>query len=71
MKIAEIRELSTKELIERIDNEKGFLKKLKLNHAISPLDNPQKIKISRRTIAKMMTELKMRHLQEQKAKPNA
>jgi large subunit ribosomal protein L29 len=71
MKTAEIRELSTKELQERIDNEKRFLKKLKLNHAISPLDNPQKIKISRKTVARLMTEVKKRELESQKANPNA
>jgi large subunit ribosomal protein L29 len=62
MKISEIKELSTPDLLERIDTEKTMLVRLKLNHAISPLDNPQKIKQSRITIARLMTELRIREL---------
>lgn len=60
MKISEIKELSTSDLKERLDTEKTMLNRLKLNHAISPLDNPQKIKLSRQTIARLMTELRYR-----------
>ena len=62
MKISEIRELSTPDLLERIDTEKTMIVRLKLNHAISPLDNPQKIKEARLTIARLMTELRSREL---------
>jgi large subunit ribosomal protein L29 len=62
MKISEIRELSTPDLLERIDTEKTMLVRLKLNHAISPLDNPQKIKEARLTIARLMTDLRSRAL---------
>jgi large subunit ribosomal protein L29 len=62
MKISEIKELSTPDLLERIDTEKTMLVRLKLNHAISPLDNPQKIKEARLTIARLMTELRTREL---------
>lgn len=62
MKISEIRELSTPDLLERIDTEKTMLVRLKLNHAISPLDNPQKIKQARLTIARLITELRIREL---------
>jgi large subunit ribosomal protein L29 len=62
MKISEIRELSTPDLLERIDTEKTMLVRLKLNHAISPLDNPQKIKEARLTIARLMTEMRTREL---------
>ncbi len=40
MKNSEVRELSDKELLERIENEKETLVRMKLNHAVSPLDNP-------------------------------
>jgi large subunit ribosomal protein L29 len=66
MKATEIRELSLKELQERIDNEKSMLIKQKLNHAISPLDNPQKIKVTRRNIARLMTILRQKQLNETK-----
>ncbi len=64
MKSSEIRELSNQELLERIDNEKTALVRTKLNHAISPLDNPQKIKESRKTIARLMTEMRKRELND-------
>jgi large subunit ribosomal protein L29 len=64
MKSSEIRELSNQELLERIDNEKISLVRMKLNHAISPLENPQKIKESRRTIARLMTEKRKREMNE-------
>ena len=64
MKSSEIRELSNKELLERIDNEKTTLVRMKLNHAISPLENPQKIKETRRTIARLMTEMRKREINE-------
>ena len=64
MENTEIRELSTKEVIERLENESGFLLKLKLNHTVSPLDNPQKIKEARRNIARLKTELRKRQLEE-------
>ncbi|MDX9903352.1 MAG: 50S ribosomal protein L29 [Bacteroidales bacterium] len=64
MKSSEIRELSNQELLERIDNEKTALVRMKLNHAISPLDNPQKIKESRKSIARLMTEKRKREMNE-------
>jgi len=64
MKTSEIKELSNKDLAERIDSEKELMVRLKLNHAVSPLDNPMKIKISRRNIARMKTELGKRQLSE-------
>lgn len=59
-----IREFSTAELIEHLENETKQLVKLKLNHAVSPLENPNKIKVFRRTIARIKTELKKRELEE-------
>jgi len=56
MKSSEILELSDKELQERLENEKDYLSRMKLNHAISPLDNPNKIVETRRNVARMMTE---------------
>ncbi|MBN2274946.1 MAG: 50S ribosomal protein L29 [Bacteroidales bacterium] len=57
MKTSEIRELSIKEIEERIENEKNFLFRQRLNHAISPLDNPLKLRESRRNIARLNTIL--------------
>jgi large subunit ribosomal protein L29 len=60
MKTKEIRELSIKEMEERIDAEKNTLIRLRLNHAISPLDNPMKIRHTRKNIAKLETEVGQR-----------
>lgn len=60
MKTSEIKELSTKELKERIDTENESLVRLRLNHAVSPLDNPIRIRDARKNVARMKTELVMR-----------
>jgi large subunit ribosomal protein L29 len=62
MKTSEIKELSTSDLLERIDTEKTMLVRMKLNHAITPLDNPQKVKDVKLTIARLLTELRTREL---------
>lgn len=62
MKIAEIRELSTKELVERIDAEVAAYDQKVINHSISPSENPAQIKLQRRMIARMKTELRQREL---------
>ena len=48
MKTAEIKELTTAELQERLAAEKEALVRMQLNHSISPLDNPLQIKAARR-----------------------
>ena len=62
MKIKELRELETKELAERLDAEVAKYNRMKLNHAITPLENPSQIKAARRDIARMKTELRQREL---------
>jgi len=57
MKPQEIRELSIGDLKERIDAEKANLVRMKMNHAISPLDDMSKIKKSKTNIARMITIL--------------
>ena len=61
MKIKEVRELETNDLVEKLENAKAALDTLKLNHQISPLENPSQIKAARRDIARMMTELNSRN----------
>jgi len=68
MKQDVIKEFSLAELIERLEEEVKQLTKLKLNHAISPLENPNKIKSYRRTIARMKTDLRRRQMEEQAKK---
>ena len=62
MKIAEVKEMSTTDLVERIEAEVANYNQMALNHSISPLDNPAQIKQLRRTIARMKTVLREREL---------
>lgn len=64
MKTSEIKELTTKEIVERIDIEKENLVRLRLNHAVSPLDNPLKLKDAKKTLARLKTILHQRELSE-------
>ena len=64
MKQEEIRELATADFYERHEEENKQLVKLKLNHAVSPLENPNKIKTYRKIIARLKTELRKRQLEE-------
>lgn len=61
MKSAEIKDLSIKDLQERIDAEKAQLAKLKVQHAVSPVENPSIIKKNRRDIARMLTVLRQKN----------
>lgn len=62
MKNTEIRELSNKELAARIREERAGLSKLMLNHAISPVENPNVIKENKKLIARLLTEQRKRQL---------
>jgi len=64
MKTSEIKELTKKEIVEKLQVEKENLVRLKLNHAVSPLDNPMKIQVSKRNIARIQTVLREIELKE-------
>ena len=62
MKKEEIREMSTDDLRERLQQmEKDYLQ-LRINHSATPLDNPAQITADRRMIARVKTELRRREL---------
>ncbi|SFC44688.1 large subunit ribosomal protein L29 [Parapedobacter composti] len=67
MKNSEIVELSTEDLVAKIAEEKVALTKLKFAHAVSAIENPNRIKYTRKTIARLMTELTKRRKAEQAA----
>jgi len=62
MKTSEIRELSKAEIIERIQADQDSLTRMKMNHAISQLENPQVIVNVRRNIARLKTILRQREI---------
>ncbi len=57
MKISEVREMSVADLRDRIGVEKANLDSMRINHAISPLEDTSKFKKARKDIARMITVL--------------
>ena len=62
MKMTEIKSLETKELAEKLETAVANYNQMKLNHAVTPMENPSQIKKARRDIARMQTELRQREL---------
>ncbi|MDD2328543.1 MAG: 50S ribosomal protein L29 [bacterium] len=58
----ELKELSDKDLKERLEAETVALAQLKINHTITPLDDSGSIREKRRNIARIHTELRAREL---------
>ena len=54
--------MSLSEIQERLNDEKGQLVKLEHNHSVSPIENPLKIRSTRRSIARLQTELRKREI---------
>jgi large subunit ribosomal protein L29 len=63
MKQVDIKDLSVDDLTEKLQEQTDVLSKLKLSHAVSPIENPMQIKDVRRTVARLHTELRKRELQ--------
>lgn len=64
MKQEVIKELSKTDIVELLEEERKHLTRLKLNHAVSPLENPLDIGANKKTIARLETELRSRNLAE-------
>jgi len=62
MKTSEIKELSKADILERIQTDQDSLTRMKMNHAITPLENPQLIVGVRRNIARLKTILRQREI---------
>ena len=62
MKKSEIKDLSTADLQEKLVELRKSYADLQMAHAIQPLDNPLQLRTSRRTIARISTELTKREL---------
>ena len=63
MKQSEIKELSTADLQEKLGESKKSYSDLKMTHTISPLENPIQLRVLRKTVARIATELTKRELQ--------
>lgn len=66
MKIHEIKQMKSEEILKQINEEEKNLLDLKFSHALKQLTNTAKLRLLRRDIAKMKTELRLRQLEEKK-----
>jgi len=65
MKYSEIKELPNKELVERYKEERVRYTKMQFQNAVAPLDQPHKLRETRREIARLLTELNNRRHEAQ------
>ena len=56
--------MSTADLQQKLAETKAKLPEQRLNHAVTPLENPMEIRKTRRTVARLATELTKRELQK-------
>jgi large subunit ribosomal protein L29 len=68
MKQKVILEMTDEELLERLEDEKRQLVKMRLAHSVSPLDNPHKMKEYKKTVARLLTEIRRREMEAEKNK---
>ena len=64
MKSKEIKGMGVAELNEKISTEKEALRKMKFAHQVSAIENPMKMKESRKLIARLKTELRDKEIQK-------
>jgi large subunit ribosomal protein L29 len=62
MKQEDIKNLSNDDLAENLAEQSELITKLKMNHAVSPLENPMQIAVVRKTVARLNTEIRKREL---------
>jgi len=67
MEYAELKKMTEKELHLNLRDERAQLQKLKFSHAVSPVENPQKLRASRKLIARYLTEITSRKLEQDKS----
>ncbi len=60
LKQSVINELKDSDLNERYLIEKSTLSKMKMNHTVSPLENPLSIRTTRRNVSRLATEINKR-----------
>jgi large subunit ribosomal protein L29 len=63
MKNSEIKALSSEELKDRLNTERANMQNLRFAHAISPLENPMKLREAKRSIARLNTEVRRREIE--------
>jgi large subunit ribosomal protein L29 len=62
MKSKELNKLNEEQLTERLGEELEAFNRLKFSHALSPIENPMRIREARRTIAQLHTAIRAKQL---------
>ena len=62
MKAQVLTDMPLNELNDLLIAERERLLRMKMSHAVSPIENPMKIKFSRKTVARIMTEISRRNI---------
>jgi large subunit ribosomal protein L29 len=68
METEEIKKLSDAELKEKVAGERTMLTKLRLQHSVSPIESPIRIRKQRKVIARLLTESNARAKASKKSK---
>ena len=64
MKASQFRELTGEELEQKLSDLKDDLFKLRLRHSVAKLENPMKIRVAKKDIARLQTIMKDSQLQK-------
>ena len=64
LKTSDIKVLTVAELKERIGTEKEALRKMQFAHQVTAIENPMKLRESRKLVARLFTELRAKEIQK-------
>ncbi|PCJ63526.1 MAG: 50S ribosomal protein L29 [Bacteroidetes bacterium] len=67
MQYQDIKNLTEKELHLNLKDERAQLQKMRFSHAVSPIENPHKLRVTRKTVAKYITEINRRRHENKEA----
>ncbi len=66
MKKADLSQVAITELKDKLKDERNSLDKMCFTHTISPVENPKRIPLAKKTVARLLTEIRKRELAETK-----
>jgi len=64
MELDKLRQMTTEELKEAVEEAQSSLTQMKMAHVISPMENPNKLKDTKKNVARMLTILRERQINE-------
>lgn len=58
----ELKDLTPLELQDKLESERDTLTKLRFNHAVSPVESPAQLRSTRKSVARILTEMRRREI---------